>query len=273
MYKCQIVSHSMCGSIPCLLNPSTLGTIDKSYIITYNIVSTDMEYNTHNSQKDLLEVLFQPRMLFSLMLLWGALVAGGSGIAIFATQHSLMSDAEIEALLTENERLALTANVAYATDVQTPTIPTETIAVFPDRLTVPSLGIDLPISNPQTRSIEGLDEALNTSVVRYPDSATLGEENGNTLIFGHSSYLPIVRNHFFKAFNEIQDLQMGQAVIAYSGKDTYHYQVTNVYKASAADDRIPLQTAGHQITLLTCDSFGKKSDRWVVEAQYIGKNL
>ena len=233
-----------------------------------------MEYYSQTQQKTLLETLFQPKMLVSLVFVWVCVVAFGSALAIYTTQASLMSDAEVEALLSENERLAASANVAYAsTDTPAQPVVSETVPVYPDRLTVPSLGIDLPITNPATRNIEALDAALESAVVRYPDSATLGMENGNTLIFGHSSYLPVVRNAFFKAFNEIQDLTSGDTIVAHAGRDTYHYTVTRVYKASATDDRIPLQTNGHQLTLLTCDSFGKKSDRWVVEAQFIGKNI
>ena len=234
----------------------------------------DTSPHTNHSQEapDLTAVLFQPKVLFGIVLLWLFVVAAGSSTAIFVTQQSMLSDAQVEALLSENERLALAANVAYAQEQ--PIVSAETRAAYPGRLTVPSLGIDLPVSNPTTRNIEALDEELKSAVVRYPDSATLGIDGGNTLIFGHSSRLPIVRNQFFKAFNNVEDLENGEEIIVHAQNgDTYHYRVSRVYRASATDDRIPLQVPGHRLTLLTCDSFGAKSDRWVVEADYTGKNL
>ena len=225
----------------------------------------------YHSAIDLSQRLFEPRLLLRLFLGWLIIVLLGSGITILVTQSSFLSDAEVEAILSENEQLALSANVAF-TESQAQQ-PTESgPPVFPQQLIVPSLGVQLPVSNPTTRNIELLDEELKSAVVRYPDSATLGSD-GNVLVFGHSSQLPIVRNKFFKAFNNIQKLDDGEEILARANGDTYHYRVTRVYQASATDDRIPLTVPNHRLTLLTCDSFGSRSDRWVVEAEYVGKNL
>lgn len=232
-----------------------------------------MEFETHTTSGDIVSVLYQPKMLLALVFVWVLIVAGGSSIAIWATQNSLMSDAEVEALLSENERLAQTANVAYSQTARVDSSGYDTTPVFPDRLVIPTLGTDLPISNPQTRNIQALDEELKKAVVRYPDAATLGEQGGNVLVFGHSSHLPIVRNKLYKAFNDIETLSIGDTIQAMSGRDVYTYHVTRVYEASADDDQIPLDVQGHRLTLLTCDTFGKKSDRFVVEAEFIGKNI
>lgn len=232
-----------------------------------------MNPNTHTTSGDIVAVLFQPKMLLALVFVWILVVASGSTIAIWTTQRALMTDAEVEALLSENERLAQTANVAYAQTSQVDSSGYDTTPVFPDRLIIPSLGTDLPVSNPQTRNIQTLDEELKQAVVRYPDAATLGEQGGNVLVFGHSSHLPIVRNQLYKAFNDIETLKIGDTIQAVSGRDVYTYHVTRVYEASANDDSIPLDVIGHRITLLTCDTFGKKSDRFVVEAEFIGKNI
>lgn len=234
-----------------------------------------MNYSHENTHDSLATKLFQPKMLLALILLWFAIVIIGSGIAISTTNSALLSDAEVENMLSENERLAQATNVAYAggSEVRNAEIAAANVApVFPERLTIPTLGIDLPIANPNTRNIEALDEELKSAVVRYPDAATLGQQGGNVLIFGHSSHLPIVRNKFFKAFNDIEKLTEGEIITATSGNENYTYRVTRVYQASAAsDDRIALSVPGHRLTLLTCDSFGKKSDRWVVEAEFVGK--
>jgi sortase (surface protein transpeptidase) len=51
----------------------------------------------------------------------------------------------------------------------------------------------------------------------------------------------------------------------------YVYAVTSVQQESAAsNDSIPLTTTGHTLTLATCDSFGKKTDRFVVTSTLVG---
>jgi LPXTG-site transpeptidase (sortase) family protein len=236
-----------------------------------------MDNSGRNTSNDITTLLFQPKVLLTLVVVWIFVVVAGSGAFIVATQNSLMSDAEVEELLSENERLALTAGVNYAAaaevreeDVSARNTP----PVYPDRLVIPALGKDLPVSNPQTRDIAKLDAALKSAVVRYPDSATLGEDGRNTLIFGHSSRLPVVRNKMYKAFSGIEDLEPGDIIQAYSGSDVYRYRVSRVYRADANDDRIELSVPGaNRLTLLTCDTFGKRSDRWIVEADFVGNNI
>lgn len=138
----------------------------------------------------------------------------------------------------------------------------------PVRVTIEKVGIDVTIKNPESTSVAVLDEALLTGAVRYPGSAKLGEE-GNTVLFGHSSYLPIVSNKAFKAFNEIQNLEKGDRITVYGETTAYVYSVTQVAEADAEEDAIPLTKTGHTLTIATCDSFGKKTDRFIVVADLV----
>ena len=105
--------------------------------------------------------------------------------------------------------------------------------------------------------------------MRYPTSARLGE-TGNVVIFGHSSYLPVVGNQAYKAFNGIQKLVAGDTITVYSSGTAYTYQVRDVAKESAASDAgIDLAVTGRVLTLATCDSFGAKSDRFIVTADFV----
>ena len=105
---------------------------------------------------------------------------------------------------------------------------------------------------------------------RYPTSAELGQDNGNVVIFGHSSYLPVVRNQAYKTFDGIQNLKAGDLIIVYSSDEAYTYTVAAVQKESAASDAgIPLAVSGKILTLATCNSFGAKSDRFVVTANFV----
>lgn len=140
---------------------------------------------------------------------------------------------------------------------------------MPERIVADSVGLDVRVLNPLETSIAALDAALLGGAVRYPGSASLGDEE-NMLIFGHSSALPVVRNKAFQAFNGIKDLKTGEIIRVYSKEREYLYEVESVSHVAAADAQIPLQTGEKRLTLSTCDSFGKKTDRYVVEARFVG---
>jgi LPXTG-site transpeptidase (sortase) family protein len=139
---------------------------------------------------------------------------------------------------------------------------------LPTRVIAPAIDLDVRINNPTDTSITVLDEALLTGAVRYPTSAFLGQK-GTVLLFGHSSYLPVVRNQNYKAFSGIQNLEEGDVIQVYAGEREYRYAVTSVKLMSAENDVVELPADGHHLALVTCNSFGLKSDRFVVRAQLI----
>ena len=138
----------------------------------------------------------------------------------------------------------------------------------PVRVEIPAIDLEVSIENPASTDVAVLDKALLSGAVRYPTSAKLGEE-GNTILFGHSSYLPLVNNKAFKAFNDIQKLKEGDRITVYGSGTAYVYAVTEVAEADANSDALPLTKTGHTLTLATCDSFGKKTDRFVVVAELV----
>lgn len=150
---------------------------------------------------------------------------------------------------------------------ETPIMPQSPEA--PVRVVAADVGMNATISNPTSIGAEGLDAALLHGGVRWPESALLGV-NGTVLLFGHSSYLPVVRNQAFKAFNGIQKLQTGQVVSVYSATHEYRYAVTGVRLANATEDVVELPQSGKYLVLVTCDSFASKNDRFVVTATLQG---
>lgn len=139
----------------------------------------------------------------------------------------------------------------------------------PARINIPAISLDAGIANPTTTDIVALDKLLLKGAVRYPTSAKLGEE-GNVVLFGHSSYLPVVGNQAYKTFNGIQKLSKGDLVTVYSEGTEYVYRVRSVAKEKAAADAgIPLTVIRKVLTLVTCNSFGTKEDRFVVTADFV----
>lgn len=140
----------------------------------------------------------------------------------------------------------------------------------PERIIIPSIGLDLPVQNPDTRDINVLDQMLTEGPARYVDSALLGEV-GNMIIFAHSSHLPIVRNQMYKAFNRIPELKAGDAITLHSGGKSYLYTVNSVTEADANDTRIDMSPEkGTRLTLVTCDTLTGKSARFVLDATFVG---
>ncbi len=142
------------------------------------------------------------------------------------------------------------------------------ISELPIKIVIPAIGISATIANPTTTDTAILDQNLLKGAVRYPTSAKLGEA-GNVVLFGHSSYLPIVGNQAYKTFNGIQKLSVGDAITIFSSDTAYTYQVRSIAKESANDAIIPLSVAGKVLTLATCNSFATKTDRFVVVADFV----
>ena len=148
-------------------------------------------------------------------------------------------------------------------------IPEPEITAEPERIRIAEIGLDLPVSNPDTRDLEDLDAVLKDGPARYVDSALLGEK-GNVLIFGHSSHLPVVHNQMYKAFNKIPDLSAGDTITIEGGGKEFLYRVTSVTKVDADEGIIDLSKDGQKLTIVTCDTLTGKSARFVLEAEFIG---
>lgn len=142
---------------------------------------------------------------------------------------------------------------------------------LPLSITIERLNRTVTVLNPTTRSVADLDAALLKGVVRHPDSATLNNQNGNILILGHSSYLTNVFNKNFQAFNGIQNLTWGDIVKVKSGDTEYTYQVDRVYKEKATTVSVRVWSNEPKLTLVTCNTFGAKEDRFIVEATLVSK--
>lgn len=151
-------------------------------------------------------------------------------------------------------------------DAATESISSDSI---PRRVVVESVGIDTHVLAPTLSDIEVLDGALLQGAVLYPDSGNLAQTS-NMFIFGHSSHLPVVNNENFRAFNNLEKVKVGETIRVESSDRVNIYRVTSVKKVNAQDAYVALSTSKKMLTLSTCNSFGTPSDRFVVEAEFVG---
>lgn len=140
---------------------------------------------------------------------------------------------------------------------------------IPSRLMIPSLQVDSEIIRPNTTSIAVLDSALTKGPVYYPGSGTIN--SGNIFIFGHSTNRSVVLNPAYKVFNNLQLLKEGDSIFIDSEGKRFQYKVKTVSKVDKNEALVKFDTSRHLLTLSTCDSFGAKSDRYVVTAEFVGQ--
>jgi LPXTG-site transpeptidase (sortase) family protein len=161
----------------------------------------------------------------------------------------------------ENNQIATSTTVSIAGDKKPVNFE------LPVRISIPSVGTDGVVTNPVSTDVDVLDEALTHGAVRYPGSGVPGV--GNMFIFGHSTGFKIVQNKAYKIFNEIKNAKAGAEVRVYAGKNVYIYKVTSVTEVNKDKTLVSFDTNGPaRLTLSTCDSFGTKSDRFVLEAVF-----
>lgn len=150
-------------------------------------------------------------------------------------------------------------------DVDTESVEVSNKAALPLTIVIDKYEREVEVLNPESRVVADLDAALLEGVVRHPDSATLLED-GTLFILGHSSYLPSVNNKNFQAFNGVQNLEWGDTIRVRSLDTEYKYQVERVHKARASELEVPIAGDKKRLVLATCNSFGSKDDRYIVEA-------
>lgn len=159
-----------------------------------------------------------------------------------------------------------TVNRSGALDVRT-SVPED--SGLPKRIVIQKIGIDVSVLNPASTNISILDQALLSGSVRYPTSSTLSQD-GNMLIFGHSSSRAVVRNQNFKAFNRVNELVEGDVIRVFSKDREYLFRVSSVVSTKAEDGVVYLEPGVKKLTIVTCNSLGDKSDRFMVEASFVG---
>lgn len=148
-------------------------------------------------------------------------------------------------------------------------IPTDRTGEYtePIRIVSTRVGLDAKILNPESRDGKVLDDALLYGAVRYPGSGDL-ESTQNIFIFGHSSFLPVVHNQNYKAFNGLRSMVKGDTIVLYGNKRSYTYVVEKVVHTTADLAYINVASRDHELILSTCDSFGAKEERYIVTARY-----
>ncbi len=155
--------------------------------------------------------------------------------------------------------------------VNSPLITSRTSVVqgdLPTRIIIDKIGVNIAVRNPASSSTQVLDDELLRGAVRYPGSGTIG--HGNMFLFGHSTGIKIVNNQAYKAFNHLKDLKAGDSIKVLSGTKVYLYKVNTVKLADSDKVVVDIASTKNMLTLSTCNVFGEKQERFIVEATFVG---
>jgi LPXTG-site transpeptidase (sortase) family protein len=139
--------------------------------------------------------------------------------------------------------------------------------ILPTHITIEKAQVNASIEHPQGQDVATLDAALTKGAVYYPGSGTISK--GNIFLFGHSTSFRVVNNQAYKIFNGLKDLEAGDEIklLGEDGK-TYIYKVTTVNLLDDDKALVEFNTDKRMLTLSTCNTFGKKQERYVVEALF-----
>ena len=99
-------------------------------------------------------------------------------------------------------------------------------------------------------------------------------ENGNTVIFGHSSYWKADEGRYKSIFTDLPEMDVNEEIWGYkkTANGSYEkisYIITASYETYATDVTVLNPEAWQNITLFTCTPIGTAKNRWVVKAKKI----
>jgi len=141
----------------------------------------------------------------------------------------------------------------------------------PDRLFIPSLGLDVPLIYVHEKTEAAFQEGLKSGVVHYPGTAMPGEP-GNAYYFGHSSDYAWSKGSYKNVFATLPDIETGARIMVSDADGIgYEYVVTGTAVVSPKDLSVLDQGDGTRslLTLQTSYPLGTALKRFVVTAELL----
>lgn len=215
-------------------------------------------------QKKILPFLFSFIAVFAMSFLFFVVL----GIAFSSTtdgEENTAEAVETETIVDESAAIAMADEEIN----DEPKIVNQTAS--PLHIIIDSVDIDSTVLNPQSRDIAVLDAALKKGVVRYPGSGALGSKT-NMFLFGHSTNWQVVQNPAYQSFNNLDKVLENDIIRVQSDSHEYVYKVQSVSLVDGEEAWVSLAD-DQKLFISTCNTFGQKSDRFVVEANFIGMYL
>ncbi len=149
--------------------------------------------------------------------------------------------------------------------------PNSTGPVGPEsKIIIPKINLEAPvIYDVETIEEDDIQQGLENGVVHYPTTPNPGEQ-GNAVIFGHSSGNILNKGKYKFAFILLRSLENGDTFIVQKDGKRYVYKVYNKYVTSPTDFSVLGPTdRDATMTLITCDPPGTSTNRLIIQAEQI----
>jgi LPXTG-site transpeptidase (sortase) family protein len=171
-----------------------------------------------------------------------------------------------------NERFIAPFITPSRTVGATPLIISDDAPVGPEaKIIIPKINVDAPVVyDVPTIEEHSIQEGLERGVVHYITTANPGEQ-GNAVIFGHSSNNILNKGNYKFVFVLLKNLDEGD--VFYIQKDSKRYAYKVFEKKIVSPDNIsvlnPVPGKTATMTLITCDPPGTAINRLVIVAEQI----
>lgn len=141
----------------------------------------------------------------------------------------------------------------------------------PNRLKIPSLGIEAPLVESAEANEDSYQEALQTGVVHFPGTATVGEL-GNAYYFGHSSDFAFAKGDYKTVFALLPNIEMGAEILA-SNAEGVEFKYSVIEKKVVNNNDVSVLEQGDRtqklLSLQTSYPVGTALQRYVVVAKLV----
>ncbi len=194
-----------------------------------------------------------------------------NSVAVDALVKTYQKDADANALAPSTEEMLQSRLSDY-------NFAFNTVAPV-NRILVPSIWLDVPIITSENKNAmdfakADFDKELNEWVVKYPTTPAPGQE-GNTLLFGHTSYEVWKSNPYGTIFKDIPKLKDSTLIQILWEWHLYEYKVIDLFIISPKQVNAQYMTyqnaGGSYITLMWCYPLGTDKKRIMVVAKLITK--
>jgi len=165
----------------------------------------------------------------------------------------------------------LGASTSIAPGIAAPSAPARTPdPSAPTEIIIPAINVKAPVVMDETSHVDWKEQlALRRGVLHYSDTAVPNTQNGNVVIFGHSSGVAWAPGNYKWIFTLLNKLHPGDQIeINYQGIP-YIYEVTDSVVVKPTDFSILTQTPNPILTLVTCTPVGTSTNRLVVHAKLL----
>lgn len=136
------------------------------------------------------------------------------------------------------------------------------------QLIIPKIGVHAPIIFATSDAEWAIQLDLRQGTVHYDHTANPGQ-NGNSVIFGHSSGLLWAPGNYKFVFTLLNKVTTGDTIILDYNGTRYIYRVSSTHVVPPTDMSILSPTSTPVLTLVTCTPVGTSQNRLVVRAYQV----